>query len=77
MKKTIFSIVFITAIAVAAAWNFSQSRTEVVLSDVVLENVEALADGEIGGFVCEFAYVVICRPNTTIPGWYVGKWIAY
>jgi hypothetical protein len=78
MKKKIMSIAFVAAIAVAAAWNFNQSsKAEVELSDIALENVEALADGEIRGFVCRSAYVVICKPNSTIPGWYVGDWIAY
>jgi hypothetical protein len=48
MKKKIFSIVFVTAIAIAAAWNFSQNKAEVELSDLALENVEALAAGEEG-----------------------------
>jgi uncharacterized Rmd1/YagE family protein len=46
MKKKISSIVFVAAIAVAATWNFSQNQKEAALSDVVLENVEALASGE-------------------------------
>jgi hypothetical protein len=77
MKKKIISIAFVAAIAVAAAWNFTQSKAEIDMSNLALANVEALASGEIGGFVCEFAYVVICKPNTYIPGWYVGDWIAY
>jgi hypothetical protein len=47
MKKKIFSIVFVAAIAVAAAWNFSQNQDKVALSDVALENVEALAGCEV------------------------------
>jgi hypothetical protein len=46
MKKKIISIAFVAAIAVAAAWNFTQSKTEVELSDLALTNVEALASGE-------------------------------
>jgi hypothetical protein len=46
MKK-IISIVFVAAIAVAAAWNFAQSKAETVLSDLALENVEALAGCEV------------------------------
>jgi hypothetical protein len=49
MKKKIMSIAFVAAIAVAAAWNFSQSSNETVLSDVALSNIEALASGEGGG----------------------------
>jgi hypothetical protein len=46
MKKKIVSIAFIAAIAVAGAWNFVQSQNEVVLSDLALENVQALAGCE-------------------------------
>lgn len=35
------------AIAVAAGWNYQQNTNEVELSNLALENVEALADPEI------------------------------
>jgi uncharacterized Rmd1/YagE family protein len=44
--KKIMSIAFVAAIAVAAAWNFSQSSKAEVLSDIALDNVEALAECE-------------------------------
>ena len=47
-KNKILSVLFVAAIAVAAAWNFSQNQDEVTLSDLALENVEALA-GEVLG----------------------------
>lgn len=34
------------AIAIVAAWNFSRNQNEIVLADLALENVEALASGE-------------------------------
>lgn len=49
MKKKIFGVALIAAMAVAAGWNFNQSKNEVELSDLALANVEALARGE-GGF---------------------------
>jgi hypothetical protein len=52
MKTKFFSIIFVAAIAVAAAWNFSQSKTEVELSNLALANVEALADGEVSVSGC-------------------------
>ncbi|MDR1202031.1 MAG: NVEALA domain-containing protein [Tannerellaceae bacterium] len=52
MKKRIISIVFVVAIAVTAAWNFSQSKTEVDLPDLALTNIEALAWGEEGSVKC-------------------------
>jgi hypothetical protein len=57
MRKKIFSIVFVAAIAIAAAWNFTQSsKAEVELSDIALANVEALASGE-GGLGGKQAYM--------------------
>ncbi|GGJ96648.1 NVEALA domain-containing protein [Parabacteroides faecis] len=46
MKKKIFGAVLITAMALAASWNFNQSKNEVTLSDLTLANLEALADNE-------------------------------
>lgn len=47
MKK-LFGIIAIAAIAAIASWNFIQSQNEVELSDLVLANIDALAnDGEI------------------------------
>ncbi|GKG71889.1 hypothetical protein DXA15_23485 [Parabacteroides sp. AM58-2XD] len=46
MKKKIFGAVLITAMAVAAGWNFNQSKNETQLSDLTLANVEALARWE-------------------------------
>jgi hypothetical protein len=62
MKKKISSIVFVAAIAVSATWNFTQNQKEAALSDVVLENVEALASGEAGGACsnCSFNAYTIC-----------------
>lgn len=46
MKKKFFGVVIIAAIALAAGWNFNQSKHEMFLSDLALANVEALAYGE-------------------------------
>lgn len=46
MKKKIFGAVIIAAMALAASWNFNQSKNDVALSDLALDNVEALARGE-------------------------------
>jgi hypothetical protein len=48
MKKSILSIALVAAIAVAGAWNFAQNQEEVTLSDLALENVDALALEDIG-----------------------------
>jgi hypothetical protein len=46
MKKKFLSIAFIATIAVTAGWNFTQSKNKKALSDLALENVEALASSE-------------------------------
>ena len=46
MKKRILGAALLVAIAVAAGWNYNQSRNEVPLSDLALANAEALAQGE-------------------------------
>ena len=46
MKKKIFGAALIAAMAITAGWNFCQSQNEMELSDLVLANVEALAQYE-------------------------------
>ena len=59
MKKKVFSIIGVAAFAVAVAinLNISANRNK---SDLVLANVEALANGEIGHAICYDYYVAIC-----------------
>ena len=47
MKKRILAAALLVAIAVAAGWNFNQSKNEVVLSELALVNIEAIAQGEL------------------------------
>ncbi|MDR2474882.1 MAG: NVEALA domain-containing protein [Bacteroidales bacterium] len=42
MKKKIFGLMAIAVMAAVAAWNVSQNRNEMALSDVALANIEAL-----------------------------------
>ncbi len=49
MGKKIFGVIAFVAIATAAGWNYQQNKQEVELSDLALENVEALASGEGSG----------------------------
>ena len=44
MKKILFSVAVIATVAIAG-WNYQQNK-EVDLSDLAMENVEALANGE-------------------------------
>ncbi|WP_102407837.1 NVEALA domain-containing protein [Parabacteroides bouchesdurhonensis] len=46
MKKKLFGIAIVAMIAVATVWNVNENKNEVTLSDVALDNVEALASGE-------------------------------
>ncbi|WP_102407784.1 NVEALA domain-containing protein [Parabacteroides bouchesdurhonensis] len=48
MKKKLFGIAIVAMIAVAAAWNVNENKSEVTLSDIALDNVEALARRESG-----------------------------
>ena len=48
MRKKILGIAVMAVVAVAAAWNINQSENEIKLSDLALDNVEALASGEVG-----------------------------
>ena len=43
MKKKILGIIAFAAIAAVAGWNYNQNINNVNLSDLALENVEALA----------------------------------
>ena len=51
MKKKVFSFIAFAAIAAVAGWNYNQNMNNVNLSDLALENVEALANGESEGNV--------------------------
>ena len=46
MGKKIIGVIAFAAIAAAAGWNYTQNNQKVELSDLALENVEALARGE-------------------------------
>ena len=48
MGKKFFGVIAFVAIATAAGWNYQQNKQSVELSDLALENVEALARNESG-----------------------------
>ncbi|MDH6342885.1 hypothetical protein M2480_001460 [Parabacteroides sp. PFB2-12] len=52
MKKKILSTVMLVAIAATAGWNSYQNENKVILSELGLANVEALARNEGGGGKC-------------------------
>ena len=52
-KKKLLSVIGAIALAAVASGNVYQSRQDAVLSDLMLENIEALASGE---GTCEICY---------------------
>ena len=54
MKNKIIGFIAFAAIAVAAGWGYIQNKQNVELSDLALENVEALADNEYHGDYCSW-----------------------
>ena len=57
MKKKLISAAFMVAIALTAGYNVYNSQNKVALSDLALDNVEALASGE----------VIVGRPCAVVP----------
>lgn len=49
MKTKALSIVIFAAVALTASWNYQQNKQKARLSDLALENIEALASGESSG----------------------------
>ena len=46
MKKKILGVAVIAIVALSAGWNINQCDSVIQLSDLALDNVEALASGE-------------------------------
>ena len=64
MGKKIIGVIAFAAIAVAAGWNYQQNKQEVKLSDLALENVEALASDESVGNICKWR-----SGHSSVTGW--------
>ena len=52
--KKFLGIITFAAIATVAGWNYQKNKQNVVLSDLALENVEALARSETDWGNCSF-----------------------
>ncbi|WP_455629153.1 NVEALA domain-containing protein [Parabacteroides chinchillae] len=48
MRKKIFGVAIIAAIAVTTGWNTAEAFKQVKIIDLILEDVEALAQSESG-----------------------------
>ena len=47
MKKQIIKLLAVVAVVAIAGWNYMNSENGVQMSDLTLDNIEALAQGEI------------------------------
>ena len=46
MKKQIIKLLAVVAVVAIAGWNYMNSENDVQMSDLTVDNIEALADGE-------------------------------
>ena len=66
MGTKILGVIAFVAIAAAAGWNHQQNTNEVQLSDLALENAEALARGESGTDYCDDFTTMRCMTSGTV-----------
>ena len=66
MGTKILCVIAFVAIAAAAGWNYQQNTNEVQLSDLALENAEALARGESGTDYCDDFTTMRCMTSGTV-----------
>ena len=66
MGTKILGVIAVVAIAAAAGWNYQQNTNEVQLSDLALENAEALARGESGTDYCDDFTTMRCMTSGTV-----------
>ena len=66
MGTKILGVIAFVAIAAAAGWNYQQNTHEVQLSDLALENAEALARGESGTDYCDDFTTMRCMTSGTV-----------
>ena len=66
MGTNILGVIAFVAIAGAAGWNYQQNTNEVQLSDLALENAEALARGESGTDYCDDFTTMRCMTSGTV-----------
>ncbi len=66
MGTKILGVIAFVAIAAAAGWNYQQNTNEFQLSDLALENAEALARGESGTDYCDDFTTMRCMTSGTV-----------
>lgn len=65
MKTRTLRIVVFAAVALTAGWSFQQNKQKAGLSDLALENIEALAEGETNDKGCKLHLTSICETSNT------------
>lgn len=76
MGKKFFGVIAFAAIAVAAGWNYQQNKQEVELSDLALDNVDALAQPENATDYCDNFSNMSCSSHGVV--WdqmYPASWL--
>ena len=66
MGTKILCVIAFVAIAAAAVWNYQQNTNDVQLSDLALENAEALARGGSGTDYCDDFTTMRCMTSGTV-----------
>ena len=70
MNKNFLKVAVVAVVAFVAGLNVYHSQTEVRLTDIQMENVEALAGGENGGNNARYAW----SREISCPGWFSGSY---
>ncbi|WP_106827781.1 NVEALA domain-containing protein [Parabacteroides pacaensis] len=67
MKKIILGVTLVVTIAAAATWNFHRTQNEVAISDLTLDNLDAMATGRGNFPACQknegggdFGFIPFC-----------------
>lgn len=63
MKKNFFATLLVAVVAMLTSYTIYQSKNTIALSDLAMDNVEALAGCEINGWFGDFEYRVFFINN--------------
>ena len=70
MKRNIIKAALFAVFAFVAGYGVYTSQKEMSMSDLAMENVEALASGEDGNYDCDAPYTATCsyEGSVRVPG---------
>lgn len=75
MKKNILGIAILAIVALATGWNISQNNNKIQISDLALDNIDALASGESGSGYCSYpGSGCIIRYSDGTSSYVPGRW---